>query len=105
MCDRCFDARASALMGMPRLPEVPGPVWITGPDGRRHRMRYRISRAPTGVVVRLCEELLSSDEGYEFGVLGDHDAAVELLVAAVRARAEEEIGRCYLEPGVSGEGW
>jgi hypothetical protein len=56
-------------------------------------------------VVRLCEELVPPDEGYEFGGLGDHDADVMLLAAAVRARAEEEIGRCYLEPAFSGVGW
>jgi hypothetical protein len=94
LCDRCRDDRVSALMGMPRLPDVPGPVVMTDPDGLRHRMRYRVWRAPTGVAVELREEEL--DEGFEFGVFGDHDADVAGLVGAVTEHARSEIGRRYL---------
>ncbi|MGH8921652.1 MAG: DUF7713 domain-containing protein [Actinomycetes bacterium] len=104
--DRCFDDRLVASTGWARLPSVPGPVWLTGADGRRHRMRYRIWRAPTGVVVELREEgLAGGEDGFEFGVLGGHDADVSMLVAAVRARAEDEMSRCYLEPDPCGAGW
>jgi hypothetical protein len=69
-------------------------------------MRYRVWRAPTGIVVELREEETSGGEGgFEFGVLGDHDADVSMLVAAVRARAEAEMSRCYLEPDPGGVGW
>ena len=51
------------------MPSVPGPVWLTGGDGRRHRMRYRIWRAPTGISVELREEETSGGEGgFEFGL-------------------------------------
>jgi hypothetical protein len=90
-------------MGMPRLPEVPRPVVMTDPDGLRHRMRYRVWRAPMGVAVELREE--DVDEGFEFGVFGDHDADVAGLVGAVTERARSEIGRRYLEPGLGGAGW
>jgi hypothetical protein len=69
-------------------------------------MRYRIWRAATGVVVELREEgVAGGDTGFEFGVLGDHDADVSMLVAAVRARAEAEMSRCYLEPDPGGCGF
>jgi len=34
----------------------PEPLVITGPDGRRHTLRYRIWRAPTGISVDLVED-------------------------------------------------
>lgn len=69
-------------------------------------MRYRIWRAPTGISVELREEKTSGGEGgFKFGVLGDHDADVPMLVSAVRARAEAEMSRCYLEPDPGGSGW
>jgi hypothetical protein len=105
LCDRCFDDRVSASMGMPKLPDVPEPVVITGPDGCRHVLRYRIWRAPTGIAVELREDGVPAGEGFEFGVLGDHDADVAALAARVRAEAEAEIGRRYLEPGPGGAGW
>jgi hypothetical protein len=38
-------------------------------------------------------------------VLGDHDADVGMLVAAVRAQAQREMGRMYLEPAAHRSGW
>ena len=64
-------------------------------------MRYRFWRAPTGVVVELREDN-AVDEGYEFGVFGDHDASVDGLVTALTVEAEREIGRRYLERGLDG---
>jgi hypothetical protein len=90
-------------MGMPRLPEVPGPVVMTDPDGLWHRMRYRVWRAPTGVAVELREEDVG--EGFEFGIFGDHDANVAGLVDGVTEHARREIGRRYLAAGVGGAGW
>jgi hypothetical protein len=104
LCDGCMDARMSALMGMPRLPASPDLVVISDLGGGRHRMRYRFWRAPTGVVVELREDD-AVGEGYEFGVFGDHDAEVEVLVTAVTVEAKREIGRRYLEPGLGGWGW
>ncbi|MPY83705.1 MAG: hypothetical protein GEV00_10355 [Actinophytocola sp.] len=105
LCDRCLDDRVSPLMGLSKLPDPPDPVVIIGPDGRRHRLRYRVSRAPTGIGVGLREEGVAVGEGYEFGVLGDHDADLADLVAAAFAEAQAEIDRMYLEPASVGDGW
>ncbi len=89
---------------MPRLPDAPAPVVLTGADGRRHVLRYRVWRAPTGIAVQLREDEVAQGEGYEFGVLGDHDAEVGPLIDAVREQAATGIGRRYLEPGPGGVG-
>jgi hypothetical protein len=49
-------------------------------------LRYRICRAPTGIAVELHEDI--ADGGFEFAVLGDHDADVATLGAAVRTEAQ-----------------
>jgi hypothetical protein len=85
------------------MPDAPAPTEIPGPDGRRHVLRYRSWRAPTGIAVELHED--TADGGFEFAVLGDHDSDVATLVAAVRAEAHREIGRSYLEPASTGVGW
>lgn len=108
LCDRCADAALAAVTGWPQLPQVPGPVVLTGPDGRTHRLRYRYFRAPTGISLCLVEDLgpAGQDGGYEFGVLGDHDADMTDLAAAVHAEAAAEIGSCYLEPDtLTGAPW
>jgi hypothetical protein len=105
VCDSCFDRRISAETGFPRLPAPPPPIVLTGPDGRDHRLRFRIWRAPTGIEVQLGETRVPVGEGYEFAVLGDHDAEVEALLSKVRSRAEEEIGRSYLERASHRSGW
>ncbi|WP_369228480.1 hypothetical protein AB5J52_48415 (plasmid) [Streptomyces sp. R39] len=105
LCDPCLDERIAAATGMPRLPAAPAPVEMVGEDGRRHVLRYRLWRAPTGISVRLVEERGDTDDGFEFAVLGDHDADVGELAARVRAEAEAEIARCFLEPAPPGAGW
>jgi hypothetical protein len=77
---------------------------MVGADGRRHVLRYRMFRVPTGIAVRLCEDGVPAGAGYEFEVLGDHDADPAKLMAAARAEGLAEIGRSYLEPEASG-GW
>jgi hypothetical protein len=111
LCDRCADDRLVAATGLPPLPDPPDPVVLTGPHGRTHRMRYRIFRAPTGISLRLLEDTEPADRGgYEFAILGDHDADVGELAAALHTEAAAEIGRCYLEfdepdhPYTAGEG-
>jgi hypothetical protein len=103
LCDRFFDDRVSAATGFLAIPDPPAPTEISGPDGRRHVLRYRICRAPTGIAVELHEDI--ADGGFEFAVLGDHDADVATLVAAVRVEAQREISRSYLEPSATGVGW
>lgn len=105
MCDRCFDRRMSAHTGLPRLPDPPPPITISGPDGRRHHLRYRVWRAGVGIEVQLDEIGVPVGEGYQFAVLGDNDADVDMLVAEVRSRAEAEISRQYLHRATHRHGW
>ena len=105
VCDRCFDRRMSAHTGLPRLPEPPSPITISGPDGRRHRLRYRIWRAGVGIEVQLDETGVAVGEGYRFAVLGDNDAEVDTLLSQVRSTAEAEISRQYLERASDRHPW
>jgi len=105
VCDRCFDRRISAQTGLPRLPDPPPPIVVAGPDGRRHRLRFRVWRAGVGIEVQLDETGVPVGEGYQFAVLGDHDAEVDMLVAEVRSRAETEIARQYLQRATEGHSW
>jgi hypothetical protein len=78
---------------------------LTGSDGRRHQLRFRIWRAPTGVEAELEEAGVPAGEGYHFTVLGAHDADVDELVGRVTSQAEAEVGRLYLEPNTHRGGW
>jgi anti-sigma factor ChrR (cupin superfamily) len=90
-CDRCADARIAQVTGWPTLPEPPAPVVLTGPDRREHTLRYRLWRAPTGISIDLVEVKGGDDEGYEFSVLGTHDADITALIENVTAEARAEI--------------
>ena len=105
VCDRCFDRRISAHTGLPRLPDPPPPIVLAGPDGRQHHLRYRVWRAGVGIEVQLDETGVPVGEGYQFAVLGDNDADVDLLVAEVLSTAETEIGRQYLERTTDRHRW
>ena len=105
VCDRCFDRRISAHTGLPRLPDPPPPIVLVGPDGRRHHLRRRVWRAGVGIEVQLDETGVGDDQGYRFAVLGDNDADVDVLVAEVRAMAETEIGRQYLQWATDRHRW
>jgi len=71
LCDRCFDDRIVASTGWPRLPEPPEPETIAGPDGRLHRIVYRLWRSPGGVAVEAEEEGEPFD-GFYAEVVGPH---------------------------------
>lgn len=105
LCDACHNDRVSALTGSARLPRPPPPIVIIGPDGRSHRLAYRVLRAPAGVEVKLEETGVEPGEGYDFAVLGDHEAQVDSLLRQVRRIAEREVARQYLEPAEHGVGW
>jgi len=83
LCDRCFDARIAASTGWPRLPEPPEPETIAGPDGRLHRIVYRLWRSPGGVAVE----------------------APAPLVERTRAAIRRRIGRQDLTLGPGGPHW
>jgi hypothetical protein len=55
VCDGCFDRRIATLTAFPRLPDPTPAVVLSGADGRRHHLRFRIWRAPTGIEVQLDE--------------------------------------------------
>ncbi len=105
LCDRCADRRVARLTGLPELGAPPPPFVLTGPDGTRHRMQPRPWRAPTGIVVELEEMGVPVREGFVFSILGPHDAEVGELVRQVRAHAEAEVARGYLEPNPHRRGW
>ncbi len=105
LCDGCADRRVARITGMPELgPSHPAFV-LSGPEGTHHRMQPRRWRAPTGIVVELEEVGVSTGEGFQFSILGPHDADVGELLRQLRAHAEAEMSRRYLEPNQHGSGW
>jgi hypothetical protein len=101
LCDRCYDVRVSKETGRPRLPEPPLPETIVGPDGRRHRIIYRVWRSPSGIAVEASEGDRSF-EGYHVEVVGPHDADVAALVVRTKAAIRRRIMRQDLERSPSG---
>lgn len=104
LCDRCFDTRIAASSGWPELPEPPDPETIAGPDGRQHRIVYRLWRSPGGIAVEAGEGDGSSD-GYFGQVVGQHDADVSMLVERVKAAIRRRIGRLDLELSPTSDHW
>jgi len=104
LCDRCFDVRIAETTGWSRLPEPPPPESIAGPDGRVHRIEYRIWRSPGGVVVE-AEEDGEPFEGYYAEMVGAHDADPAPLVERARAAIRRRIGRQDLELASGGGHW
>jgi hypothetical protein len=90
---------------MPRLPEPPPDEVITGVDGRVHRFRFRISRAPTGVVAEAEELEVPQGEGYRVEIMGAHDLDPGLLLESLRQRMWAEVARVQLEPHPHRPGW
>jgi hypothetical protein len=60
---------------------------------------------PTGIEVLLVEVDAAAGEGYQFSMLGDHDADVDTLIGQIRLLAEGEIGHTYLEGASHRTGW
>jgi hypothetical protein len=98
LCDGCFNKRVAELTGYPDLPEAPPPLTLTDAEGRQHRLRFRVWRAPPGIEVELEELGVPVWEGYRRAVLGAHDADVGELISAVRSRALEDMSRRFLQP-------
>lgn len=105
LCDGCADRRVARITGMPELGPPPPAFVLSGPDGEHHRMQPRPWRAPTGIVVELEEVGAPTGEGFEFSILGPHDADVGELLSQLRAHAEAEVSRRYLERNPHGSGW
>ena len=102
LCDRCFDRRIAAQTGYPELPEPPPPVMRRGADGRKHHVRYRLWRAPTGIVAEAEEVGVPVLEGYQAKVIGPHDADVAELFGRLEAQLARKLRRRDLEPGPNG---
>jgi hypothetical protein len=105
LCDGCADRRVARITGLPELGPPPPPFVLNGPEGKHHRMQPRPWRAPTGIVVELEEIGVPTGEGFRFSILGPHDADVGELLSQLRAHAEAEVSRRYLEPNPHGPGW
>ena len=98
--------RSNALTGLaevefdppvePVRPLLPNLVAATRAD------RPLLAGTP-GIVVDVEERGVPTGQGYQFSVLGAHDADIRMLTSLALARAEDEIGRLHLEP--SGSGW
>ncbi|HVL05744.1 MAG TPA: hypothetical protein VM388_07135 [Acidimicrobiales bacterium] len=105
LCDACFDGRVSDLTGRAPVGPAPEPLVLVGPDGRAHELAFRVLRGPAGIEARLEETGVGVGDGYEFAVLGDHDAEVAPLVAEVEAIARREVACLYLEAAEHRPGW
>jgi hypothetical protein len=71
-------------------------VTIVGPDGRAHRLHYRVQRWPSGTGV----ELVERGNGYHFSAistLGRHDQPIDAQVRHLRQVAETTIATTQLE--------
>lgn len=101
LCDRCHDARIAEATGWPRLPEPPPPETIIGPDGRRHRIVYRVWRSPAGIAVEASEGD-ESFEGYYAELVGTHESDIETLVAQAKVAIRQRIARQDLVLSPSG---
>lgn len=67
-------------------------------------MHPRPWRAPTGIVVELEEMDVPVGEGFQFSMLGPHDAEVRQLFAQLRTHAEADVARSYWEPNPNRRG-
>ncbi len=105
LCDGCADGRVAGITGLPELGPAPPAFVLSGPEGKHHRMQPRPWRAATGIVVELEEVGVPAGEGFRFSILGPHDADVGQLLSQLRAHAEAEVSRRYLEPNPHGSGW
>ena len=95
-CADCCAARVFQPNGLPPPAAAPDPIDIVGPDGRTHRLHYRVTRWATGTGV----ELVESTGAYHFktiSTLGRHDQPIHAQVRHLREVAEASIGRLYLE--------
>jgi hypothetical protein len=105
LCDRCADRKVAGITGLPLLPDPPPDEIFTGPDGRKHRLHYRLWRAPTGMVAETEEADLPPGDGYFFKIMGPHDADAQDLVEALRLQARRSVGHQDLEPNPYRGGW
>jgi len=102
VCDRCYGTRIAASHGWPTLPEPPDPETIVGPDGRQHRIVYRVWRSPGGIAVEAGEGDRMSD-GYFVQMVGPHDGDVTIFIERVKASIRRRIAHKDLERSPTGD--
>lgn len=105
LCDRCFDRRIASITGFPELPDAPPDLSLRDSHGESRPMRFRVWRAPSGIVVDLEEVGRPLGEGFRFSVVGGHHGDVAELIAQVSKSARQEMRRRYLTPNPNREGW
>lgn len=106
LCDRCLNERISVQTGWPRLPDPPSPEEVVAGDGRRISFRYRLTWAPSGVLGAEAEQVgVDPGDGYRYQVLGEHDEDPAVVLARLRSKVRDEVGRAYLEPADTAPGW
>jgi hypothetical protein len=105
LCDRCLDERVAARTGLPRLPDPPPAEVLAGPDGSPHSFRFRLWRAPTGVLAEAQETGLGAGEGFVVKLFGDHDVDVDELVGHLRERLAAAVSGVHLERDPHRDGW
>lgn len=105
LCDRCLDERVAARTGWPRLPDPPPGEVLAGPDGTTHSFRFRIWRAPTGVVAEAQETGLEPGEGFVVKLFGEHDVDVAELVGHLREHLAAVVSGVHLKPHPHRDGW
>ena len=91
-CADCAATRALQPGGLPDPPAPPGPVTITGPDGRVHHFVFVVQRYASGTGV----ELVERGGGYRFSTisaLGRHDLPIDAQVRHLLHVAEESIAQ------------
>ncbi len=104
LCDRCADQRLAAVTGWPELPAPPPPEVITGPDGRRHTILYRIMRWPGGPSANAEEIGVGPGAGYRLSLTIDHGDDPGQLLTRLRRTVRWAIAHRYMEPQ-EGHGW
>lgn len=102
LCDRCFSLRMSAEMGLPWLPNPPGPSSYPGPDGTMHRFRFRLWRSLSGIAAEAIEQGVPAGDGYRVKVFGSHAADPERLFTRLTVKLLARLARADLSTGPSG---
>ena len=106
LCDRCLNEHISAQTGWPRLPDPPDPEEVVAGDGRRISFRYRLTWVPSGVLGAEAEQVgVEPGDGYRYRVLGEHHEDPAVVLARLRSKVRDEVGRAYLEPADTTPGW
>lgn len=114
LCGNCMSLRIEGRGELPPLPDVPGPVSLAGPDGRPHVLAFVRWFTYAGLAVmmqevdprlspaaqrRQAEAARVEDPGwgYQFSIVGPHDAPVGPIVDRLHELAAREVGRHYLQ--------